>query len=198
MPATDKAVLDFFRKRAQPPPARIAIEQLARALGSANATEADAAMAELVSIGAPVVPVLREAANRVDAVRAAQRARQVLSMLEGPKAQRLPVEAAQLLGARKPVGAAEALLGYLPFADNDAVFEEFVAALTAVGFRDGKADGALLAALKGPQAFVRAAAARALCKAGGRFLLESRSPPARRCRCRRSAPGGTGAGRCER
>src|SRR5262249_46974630 len=33
--------------------------------------------------------------------------------------------------------------------------------------RDGKADPALLAALKGPQAFGRAAAARALCKASG-------------------------------
>ena len=37
----------------------------------------------------------------------------------------------------------------------------------AVGFLDGKADPALLAALKSPKAFSRAAAARALCKAGG-------------------------------
>ena len=72
-----------------------------------------------------------------------------------------------MLAARKAPGTAEALLGYLPFADNDAVFEEFVSALTAVGFRAGKADPALLAALKGPQGFRRAAAARALCKAGG-------------------------------
>jgi HEAT repeat protein len=72
-----------------------------------------------------------------------------------------------LLATRKAPGTAEALLGYLPFADNDVVFEESVSALTAVGFRDGKADPALLAALKGPRGFSRAAAARALCKAGG-------------------------------
>jgi HEAT repeat protein len=167
LPATDKALFDFFRKRAEPPPGRAAIEQLAHALGSESTTEADAAQRQLVSIGAPVVPVLREVANRVDAIRSSRRARQVLQLIEGPGADRLPTEAARLLAARKPLGAAEALLGYLPFADNDVVVEELVAALTAVGFRDGKADPAILAALKGTRAFGRATAARALCKAGG-------------------------------
>jgi hypothetical protein len=167
VPATDRAILNFFHKRSQPPPSRAAIEQLARALGSENTTEADDAQGELVSIGAPVAPVLREVANRVDAVRASRRAKEVLRLIEGPQADRLPVEAARLLAARKAPGTAEALLGYLPFADNDAVFEESVSALTAVGFRAGKANPALLAALKGPRGFSRAAAARALCKAGG-------------------------------
>jgi HEAT repeat protein len=167
LPATDKALLDFFRKRAQPPPARAAIEQLARALGSANTAEADDAQRELLSIGAPVVPVLREAANRVDAARASRRAKQILQRTEGTQADRLPVEAARLLATRKAPGAAEALLAYLPFADNDTVVDEIVAALTAVGFRDGKVAPALLEALKGRTAFGRAAAARALCKAGG-------------------------------
>jgi HEAT repeat protein len=167
LPASDHVLLDFFRKRAQPPPGRAAIEQLARALGSESATGADAAQRELVSIGAPVVPVLREVANRVDAVRSSQRARQILELIEGPSADRLPIEAARLLAARKPRGAAEAILGYLPFADNDVVVEELVTALTAVALRDGKGDPALLAALKGPRAFGRAVAARALCKAAG-------------------------------
>jgi HEAT repeat protein len=167
LPATDEAILNFFHKRSQPPPARAAIEQLARALGSENATEADGAHGELVSIGVAVVPVLREVANRVDAVGASRRAREVLQLIEGPRADRLPVEAARLLAARKAPGTAEALLGYLPFAENDAVFEEFVLALAAVGFPDGKANPALLAALGGPRGFCRAAAARALCKAGG-------------------------------
>src|SRR5262249_8746975 len=140
LPTTDKALLDFFRKRAQPPPARAAIEQLARPLTSQSAAEADAAQGDLVSSGAPVVPVVREVANRVDAVRASRRAKQILQLIEGPQAERVPVEAARLLAARKPPGAAEALLGYLPFADNDSVVEELVSALTAVGHREGKAD----------------------------------------------------------
>jgi hypothetical protein len=167
LPTTDKALLNFFQKRTQPPPARAVIQHLARALDSQNATEADDAQGELVSLGVPVVAVLREVANRVDDVRASRRAKEILQQIEGPEAGRLPAEAARLLAARNAPGTAEALLNYLPFADNDAVFDDFISALTVVGFRDGKADPALLAALKGSHGFSRAAAVRALCKAGG-------------------------------
>jgi HEAT repeat protein len=166
LPTTDKAVLNFFYKRSQPPPGRAAIEQLARALGSNNSAEADDVHAELLSIGPPVVSVLRELANRVDEVRASKRAKQILLMIEGPQADRLPIDAARLLAVRKSPGAVEALLGYLPVADNDGVFEEIVSALGSLSVLDGKADPALLAALKSAKAFTRAAAARALCKAG--------------------------------
>jgi HEAT repeat protein len=167
LPITDKAILNFFHKRTQPPPGRAVIEQLARALDSQDATEADDAQGELVSIGAPVVPVLREVANRVDEVRASRRAKEILQLIEGPEADHLPAEAARLLASRKSPGTAQALLDYLPFADNDAVFEDFISALAVVSLQDGKADPALLAALKGSRGFSRAAAARALCKAGG-------------------------------
>jgi HEAT repeat protein len=166
LPVTDKAIVNFFHKRSQPPPGRAAIEQLARALGSNNPAEADDAHAELLSIGPPVVSVLREVANRVDLVRASKRAKQILLMIEGPQADRLPIDAARLLASRKSPGAAQALLGYLPVADNDQVFEEIVSALGSLSFLDGKVDPGLLAALKSPKAFTRAAAARALCKAG--------------------------------
>ena len=167
LPATDKAILNFFQKRSQLPPGRAAIEQLARALGSNNPAEADDAHAELLGIGPAVVSVLREVANRVDLVRASNRAKQILLMIEGPQADRLPMDAARLLASRKSPGAAEALLGYLPVADNDQVFEGIVSALVSLSFRDGKADPAVLAALKSPKAFTRAAAARALCQTGG-------------------------------
>jgi HEAT repeat protein len=166
LPATDKAIVNFFHKRSQAPPGRAAIEQLARALGSNNPAEADDAHAELLSIGPPVVTVLREVANRVDLVRASKRAKQILLMIEGPQADRLPIDAARLLASRKSLGAAETLLGYLPVADNDQVFEEIVSALGSLSFLDGKVDPGLLAALKSPKAFTRAAAARAVCKAG--------------------------------
>ena len=117
-------------------------------------TAADDAHGELVSIGAPVVPVLREVANRVDAVRASRRAKEVLQVIEGPRADRVPVDAARLLAVRKSPGATEALLGYLPVADNDQVFEEIVSAPGCLlSLLDGKADPALLAALKSPKAF---------------------------------------------
>jgi hypothetical protein len=164
---TDKALLDFFRKRVQPTSPRATIERLAKMLASKDSAEADAAQGELISLGAPVVPVVREIANQQHEVQASKRARQVLQMIEGPQAASVPLEAARLLAVRKPAGAAEVLLGYLPFADNDAVFEQIETSLIAVSVRDGKADPALLAAVKDPHAVRRAMAAKLLCQVGG-------------------------------
>jgi hypothetical protein len=99
---SDKALLDFFRKRTPPAPPRDVLEQAAQKLASANAAEADAAQVELNSLGTCVTPVVREVANRIDDVRAATRAKQVLEMIEGPQADQLPIEAARLLAERKP------------------------------------------------------------------------------------------------
>jgi HEAT repeat protein len=160
----DEALLDFFRKRTPPAPPRGVIERLARALAS---DEADAAQAELIRLGAAAAPVLQEVANRIDEAGASARAKRILELIEGPQAAGLPVEAARLLAARRPAGAAEALLGYLPFADNDTVFEEVEAALLAVALHDGKLDPAVPAALKDPRAVRRGVAAQVLCRAGG-------------------------------
>ena len=55
--------------------------------------------------------------------------------------------AARLLAVRKPPGAIEPLLAYLPVVENDQVAEAIAATLTALAVRDGKADKGLLAAL---------------------------------------------------
>jgi HEAT repeat protein len=162
---TDAALLGFFRKRVQPAPERGTIEKLAKDLGNEDIIKANAAQAELITLGACVAPVVREVANDVGRVEASTRARQVLEYVEGPQADTLPIGAARLLAARKPAGAAEALLGYLPLADNDLVLEELESALAAVAMRQGKADPAILAALKDPRAVRRGAAVKVLCQA---------------------------------
>jgi hypothetical protein len=187
---TDKALLDFFRKRTPPAPPRDAIEQVAKKLASADAAEADGAQGELTSLGACVAPVVREVANRIDDVRATTRAKQILELIEGPQADKLPIEAVRVLAERKPPGAAAVLLHYLPFADNDNVFEEVESALVAAGFRDGKPDPAVLAALKDRRALLRAAAARVLCQAGAAYFKVVRpllgdAEPANRLRAAR-------------
>src|SRR5262249_29823188 len=89
--------------------------------------------------------------------------------------------AARLLAARRPAGAAEALLGYLPFAEEDAA-GDIEAALAAVGVPDGRPDPALLRALGDPSPARRAAAAEILCRHGRAAAAARRStPPSARC-----------------
>src|SRR5439155_2568044 len=79
----------------------------------------------------------------------------------------LPTAAARLVALRKPAGAVEVLLDYLPFVDNDTMLNEVQTALTALAMTDGKPDAALVRALGDKLALRRAAAAEALARAGG-------------------------------
>jgi HEAT repeats len=162
----DKALLDFFHKRTPPALPRDVIEKLVHTLSSADAAEADVAQSELIRLGACAVPLVREVANRIDDARSAARAKQVLEWIEGPQADSLPIEAARLLAKSQPAGVVKTLLDYLPFADNDRVFEEVESTLSTVGFHQGKANVVLLAALKDRRAVRRAAAARIFCRTG--------------------------------
>jgi hypothetical protein len=75
--SSDKALLDFFRKRTQPAPPRGVFEQLAKSFASADAAEAEATQRELISFEAYAAPVVRVVANRIDDIRAATRANPV-------------------------------------------------------------------------------------------------------------------------
>jgi HEAT repeat protein len=163
---TDEALLDFFRKRIRTAPGREVIEKLAARLSSADPTEADGAQAELLRLGVAVVPVVREIANQVDQPEAASRARVILDLVEGPRAASLPIAVARLLAARQTAGAAELLLGYLPMADDDRVFDEIAGCLPAVAVRQGRTDPGLLAALKDSHPVRRGIAAQVLCQVG--------------------------------
>ena len=70
---------------------------------------------------------------------------------------------ARLVALRKPPGAAEAILAYLPSQDEDGLREELQNALAAVAFSKGEANPVLLKALTDRSATRRIAAARALC-----------------------------------
>jgi HEAT repeat protein len=75
--------------------------------------------------------------------------------------------AVRLLAWRKPPGAAEVLLDYLPFAPDEGLAEVVEAALAEVALRGRVADPAVLGALTGPDSLRRGAAGVALCRAGG-------------------------------
>ena len=94
-----------------------------------------------------------------------RRAQRCIQRIEEEPANRLPAAALRLLALRKPAGAAETLLAFVPFAEDDSI-DEVKSALTALAVRDGKPDPALLRALSSSHRGVRGAAAEALAHAG--------------------------------
>src|SRR5262249_60607185 len=95
---------------------------------------------------------------------------QCLQHIEGAAGAALVKAAARIVGQQRPAGTAEVLLAYLPFAEDDETIRELEGALAAVALRDGQPDSTLTKALADPLPVRRAAAAEALCRAGGSRL----------------------------
>jgi hypothetical protein len=170
--ADGPALLDYFRKRALKEAEQERIQTLIRQLGDANFKARVKASAELVALGMPARPFLREAVKSRD-LEVARRAEECLRQLAQNNWRVGVTEAAaRVLAARKPPEAAKALLTYLPFAEDEAVSEEVENALTSLALKDGRPEPVLLEALSDPSTVRRAAAMEALCRAGH----ASRSP----------------------
>jgi HEAT repeat protein len=183
---TGPALVEFFRKRVSAETDADKLRALVRQLGDKAPEARDRATAELVSQGPAVIPLLRQAANDLDDAQVATRARQCLSQIEGASGRDLAAGAVRVLAQNRPPGAAEALLAYLPFAEDDQVADEIGKALGTVALRDGKADPALVKALKDPVPVRRALAGEVLSRVGGpddraavRELLQDPKPSVR-------------------
>ena len=114
------------------------------------------------------------------------RAKLCVEQIEGANAANLVVNVARLLASKKPAGACEALLSYLPYAEDEQTYAEVELALVSVAMKDGKPDPALIKALKDPLALRRASAAKVPPQAGGtayykdvRPLLKDEKPSVR-------------------
>jgi HEAT repeat protein len=163
--ATDgPALLDFFQARSRPASDGKEVQALVRQLGAAPEVRAHAA-AQLVACGPLAVPALRHAVNDLTDPVAAKEAQKCLQWIEGSSAATIPAAAARLLAERRPPGAAEVLLAYVPFADNAEVAEEVAHALARLAFAQGQAAPALVRALEDALPARRAVAAEALCRA---------------------------------
>jgi HEAT repeat protein len=169
---TDGASLvSFLRTRAEGEASPEKLNELVEALESKAVADRQKACGELVAIGSPAIPTLREAARRVDLPDSAALARRCLKALEEEPGL-LTIAAVRILAARRPAGTAEALLAYLPHAENDTVAEELKNALGGVAYDKGKADPAVLKALGDEHPLRRASAIVALCHSG---IAEPRS-----------------------
>jgi HEAT repeat protein len=156
-------LLDELRKRTLTEENRIKAQNLVKKLGDDSFEVREQATNEIKTLGVMVVPMLRQALRDAD-VEVRQRAQACLQAVEKERMAALMPVTARLVALRKPAGAAEALLAFLPYAEEDAVAAEVVTALSAVAYLDSKADPAVLRGLQDKVAVRRAAAVEALCK----------------------------------
>ena len=162
------ALVDEFRARTLQPSERPKVAELVKKLGDPNYRVRERATNDLVTMGAKVMADLKAAAKDPDGERA-RRAEDAINRINGSEHKRVPVGSARLTALRRPEGAAEALLAYLPFADeDDGMVAEVKMALTTLALDpNGKPDPAILKALSDPEPVRRSAAAEALAKGGG-------------------------------
>jgi hypothetical protein len=152
------SLLEFFRKRTLSPAREAALEQTVQRLGAKAFAARERASGDLMAAGRPALRFLRPALKNPD-LEIARRAAACLDKIDKGADVPLTLAAARLLAVRRPAGATQVVLNYLPFADEESVAEEVVATLGRVAVRDGKADRLLIAALKDGKAERRAAAA---------------------------------------
>jgi HEAT repeat protein len=160
----DKSIAKFLSTRAKGEVAPKDLDKLIEDLDAKDAATRHQACQQLVAIGGPAVPKLRiTARNGKDT--AAELAKKVLKVIEDDQAL-VTGAAVRLLAARRPDGTAEALIAYVPHAENDAVMDELKAALAAVARVKDKPNPALVEALEDKHPLRRATAITALCAGG--------------------------------
>jgi hypothetical protein len=158
------ALLAFFRERTLGEAERTRMILAVRQLGDDDFHVREQATADLRAAGRAVLPLLRPALRDSDP-EVVFRARRCLGDLEHAPDLSLLTCAARVLAVRRPRQTAEALLAYLPMAEDDYLREAILQTLTVVGLREGSPEPLILAAARDAQPARRAAAAHVLTRA---------------------------------
>jgi HEAT repeat protein len=167
-------LLKYFQELTPTDAERDKMQTWIKQLKSDSFDERVKATEELEKCGPSVLALLRRAVMSTDS-EAATRAKKALAALEKKHQRTLGAaagDAARLLSLHKPPGAVEALLAYLPSAEEESV-DAIRAALATLAQRDGKVEPALVKALTDPSPERRIGAAVALARGGP---MEQREP----------------------
>jgi len=117
---------------------------------------------DLIKMGGNIVPLLKHASTNPD-LEIRNRVNKCLARIESSKLPPLSPITCRMIALRRPKGAVEALLAYMPFAEDEALSEELQSALNATAYlKTGKAHPAVVDALKDKVPARRAAAAQAV------------------------------------
>jgi HEAT repeat protein len=165
LPVEDEALLEFLKARTLADTDRTRILALVKRLGDDEFHVRDQASDQLELLGAPAVPLLRQALRDPD-IEIAHRAEKCLRHIEKVAGPAVSCAVIRTLARRKPASTAEILLAYLPFADDESVAEALRATLVSVAFVDGRPDKAVLQGLEDKLPLRRATAAEALIRTG--------------------------------
>jgi hypothetical protein len=150
-------LLAFFRERTPADEDLLHPERLVRQLGNPSFEKREEASRTLIRLERLALPLVRRAMADDDP-EVGKRAKGCVTEIRQRLLRSVPLAAVRLLRERRPEGAVEALLRYLPLAPDEETEEEIwyaVEAFTAAG----KAHPALLPALKDPLPARRALAA---------------------------------------
>jgi HEAT repeat protein len=158
-------LLAVFRTRTLTPRDEERIQGLIADLGTRSFAARERAERELVAYGKRALPLLRRADAGDDPERE-RRLKKCLQLLERIRDEGLPACAIRLLTLRHPPGAVEALLAYLPAAENVFQAQEVKAAIVTLAPKDEKSGPALAAAVTDRSPARRSAAGEALALAG--------------------------------
>jgi hypothetical protein len=164
VPTDGPGLLAFVRGLVLDEKSEARLKALVKQLGDDDFDKREEATRLLVAAGAPARPFLQEGLKESDP-ELVGRARKCLQQIDRGLPALVTSAAVRVLALRKPDGAAEALLNYLPVAEEESVAEEVRLALAALALHDGKPDPVLVAALADKLPAKRAAAGAALGRA---------------------------------
>jgi outer membrane protein assembly factor BamB len=167
LPSDGPGLVEFFKKRTLRDGDRPKIQDLIRNLGNDEFEVREKSMHDLVAIGAVAEPLLKEALKEKD-IEILRRVESCLELAKKTSTSEAMAAAVRHLGRHATAaGAAEALLDFLPFLDDESVIDEFGTALARTGVKDSTPEPALAAALTDKNPLRRAVAAEALGRAAG-------------------------------
>jgi hypothetical protein len=174
------ALLRFFQQRTLSAEERQQVEALIRQLGAPAFRLREQATASLIARGPAIAELLRQAQADPDLEISRRAERCLRAIQERDVSPAVPLAALRLLRQRRPAGAVETLLAFLPFADSENLADEVRQTLAALARgADGQPHKALLAALRDPRPLLRWSAGEALARvapAAVRPLLQDKEP----------------------
>lgn len=176
------ALLEYFRKRTFKEADPQDLAKYIKLLGDDDYATRENAHQKLLILGAGALVAVKQAEASPDA-EVRSRAVELRQKIEAKAEPVVQAATARLIAKAKPAGAAEVLLGYLPFAADQNIIEEISRSLAAVAVVNGKTEEAVVKALTDPLPLKRAAAGAALVRvnikdppAAARKLLQDADP----------------------